>query len=111
MDVARNAAPGVDQTTDTGIFSRQLRIIESSPYPNSETAMAVLACSALAFIAARPARAIPNVATLPVVEATVPAKNGAICCDFNYADLLFAAVERIGITLGNFLERISSAVI
>lgn len=40
-------------------------------------AIAVEICAGLAPIAARPAIAIPNVATDPVVEATAPAIYGA----------------------------------
>ena len=42
---------------------------------------AVAVCDCEAPIAVRPAIATPNVATEPVVEATVPARNGAMRCE------------------------------
>jgi hypothetical protein len=72
--VAKNAAPGVDQTMLIGILSQMLRPIDSTPYPTSIATIAVAVWLWLAPMALRPAMAIPKVAIDPVVEATVPAR-------------------------------------
>lgn len=73
-DEAKNAAPGVDQTTLTGIRSQKLSAKDKTPYPTSITAKAVAVWELDAPMALRPAIAIPKVAMEPVVDATVPAR-------------------------------------
>ena len=74
----RSAAPGVLQTTLTGILNLWLSKIESKP---NNAVLATIAEVVCAFVAPRPEKAdnaIPRDAAVPVIDATVPARNGAL---------------------------------
>lgn len=76
-DPASRAAPGVDQTTDSGILCRQLRKIESKPELTSIRATIAMVCSLVAPRATKALRKIAVVAAFPVTLATKPAMIGA----------------------------------
>jgi hypothetical protein len=75
-DPARSAAPGVDQTIDSGILKRQLRIIESTPKKTNISATIETVCSLVAPMATNALKKIAVVAAVPVMLATIPAMIG-----------------------------------
>jgi hypothetical protein len=73
-----NAAPGVLQTIEIGILYRQLSVIDRSPYIAMRTKIAEAVCEVVAFNALSAVSTRPALAAVPVIEATVPARIGAL---------------------------------
>jgi hypothetical protein len=77
-DEIRRAAPGVLQTMEIGILWRQLSTIESSPYMVIKTKMPDVVCDLVAPKDASAAKTRPALAAVPVMDATEPARIGAL---------------------------------